>query len=568
MPPVFTLQTVDQGHQAHLFRLPIELRQRIYQYVLTPTHVHIERKVDYRLTPDGIRIAGSIRRSSRQTTAVPAEDDNALSWPEWHCRKIFVDPSTSFEINDRDTRRDARRALFNIYHCRSQRSGGPSAVPPGYMDHEHCSGNMEQVAFSGSNMLGLMMTCQWAYNDARNHGLTTGESAAVGFTPFLTRNSTQLELGSHNLHFSDLQDVVCWTSLVTPQLSESLSKLSVHVDDIWSPYWRMFCQVHLQPWARSCFTPWEWHPNDRHASITFYHNHTTHDLANAQGDQEDRDEVAEALASTWVVPNIQFDSDFEGGSSWSTKFRMSALRGRAGGPLDLRLSFPTFLRRESSPPLSRTDHASFKIFDHRRWLSERHYDKPIAEKYGPWRVGERRPTAIHRPTQTRRGRYPETMSEMEYTLLSKEYVTYMMQVKRWFDENPDARDSPEWAQNQREYDRLFVDTFLQSRRLKSLDGVHPQLGMLDNCQGFEKFEIDFYGDANSPGTVQEVQNYATEIWREGLQERFTGRGWTSSNGLEKVESLFWNIGPHPEVNFTRWADPDGNMRGLNMDEAW
>ncbi|ETS82957.1 hypothetical protein PFICI_04833 [Pestalotiopsis fici W106-1] len=579
----FTLPTVDQGKQSHLFRLPIELRQRIYQYVLTPAHVHIERKVDYKLTLSGIRIAGSVRTSNRSTTEDRVDSQRLFHRtqpsPRWNCEKIFVDPSTSFEINDRETRQDARKALFNIYYCRSQKPGGPSAVPPGYLDHEDCSGDKEQVAFLGSNMLGYLMTCQWAYNDCRAHGITT--DSAVAFTPYLSRDVEKLELGSHTLHFSDLQDIVCWTGLVTPQLSESLSKLSVHVDTMDSPYWSRFCKSYLQPWAPSCFEPWEWEPKDKYAdSITFYHNHTTHDLAIMNGDQEDRDEIAEALASTWVVPNIQFNST---SGSGSTKFRMSALRGRSGGPLNLRLSFPIFLRRkeprfnqcledpDGEPqgcldlpiPHSELEHESANFFNHRRWLAERHGEMPITEKLGQY-------SNSYDPSLED---YTDSMCEMESTLLCQGNLLALVMYKRWFAEHTDETAFLLREQTQREYDRMFADTFLQSRKTRPrndeiLNQIHPQLHFMDNCQGLEQFEMDFYGDAHSPGKVQNIQNDATEIMREGLQERFTGRGWTSSDESLTLESLFWNIGPHPEVNFTGWADPSGNMTDLNMDQNW
>lgn len=245
----FVLPAVDQD--TPLFRLPTELRRRIYQYMLTPSHVHIERKVDYKLTKSGIEVInpGPVTRSKSQRRR--AEDESVdmmdLWWSgqpsnHWTCKRIILDQKTRFKINDSASRQDARNALFNVYYCQSQRPGGPSAVPPGYLDHESCRGDREQTPFFGSNLDGLLMTCQWAYMDVRSVGNSVDRSAKV-FTPNLSRNDARLELGTHNLHFSDLQDLTCFTELVSLELSESLSNLSVHIDSMESPYWKTFVSL-------------------------------------------------------------------------------------------------------------------------------------------------------------------------------------------------------------------------------------------------------------------------------------------------------------------------------------
>ncbi|KAI4602435.1 hypothetical protein KJ359_009678 [Pestalotiopsis sp. 9143b] len=589
----FALPAVDQD--TPLFRLPTELRRRIYQYMLTPSHVHIERKVDYKLTKSGIEVInpGPVTRSKSQRRR--AEDESVdmmdLWWSgqpsnHWTCKRIILDQKTRFKINDSASRQDARNALFDVYYCQSQRPGGPSAVPPGYLDHESCRGDREQTPFFGSNLDGLLMTCQWAYMDARSVGNSVDRSAKV-FTPNLSRNDARLELGTHNLHFSDLQDLTCFTELVSLELSESLSNLSVHVDSMESPYWKTFCQTYLQPWSRISLMPWE--PNEKTAPISFYHNHTTHDLANPH-EPDHQAEVAEALASTWVVPNIQVHS---ARGAWSTKFRMSALKARSGGPINLRLSFPMFLRRDEPQysqcldnperrptgcrdlpvPHSEMDHTTIMPFNQRRWLSERHDKRPIAKAEMDWNGDMAyEHLGLEEPRRLYPG-HPEKLCEMEYTSLYDSGMDYLVRLKMWFDRNPEEKGSAEWRQRQGDFDQQFRSMFLRSRNTVPrndvlLHGVHWRIDFLDNCQGLEDLEMDFYGDGQSPGTVQEFRSHATELFRDGLKERFTGRGRTSSDGSQTVESTFWNIGPHPEPFFAGWADPDGNMRGLNMDEEW
>lgn len=589
----FALSAVDQD--TPLFRLPTELRRRIYQYMLTPSHVHIERKVDYKLTKSGIEVIkpGPVTRSKSQRRR--PEDDSVdmmdLWWSgqpsnQWTCKRIILDDKTRFKINDSASRQDARNALFNVYYCQSQRPGGPSAVPPGYLDHESCRGDKEQTQFFGSNLDGLLMTCQWAYMDVRSVGNSVDRSAKV-FTPNLSRNDTRLELGTHNLHFSDLQDLTCFTELISPELSESFSNLSVHVDSMESPYWKTFCQTYLQPWSRISLLPWE--PNEKTAPISFYHNHTTHDLASPH-EPDHQAEVAEALASTWVVPNIQVHS---ARGAWSTKFQMSALKARSGGPINLRLSFPMFLRRDEPQfsqcldnperrptgcrdlpvPHSEMDHTTIMQFNQRRWLSERHDRRPIAKAEMNWNGDMAwEHLDLEGPRRLHPG-HPEQRCEMEYTTLYDSGMDYLVKQKVWLERNPEKKGSAEWRQHQADFDHQFRSMFLRSRNTVPrndtlLHGVHWRIDFLDSCQGLADLEMDFYGDGQSPGTVQEFRSHATELFREGLKERFTGRGWTSSDGSQTFESTFWNIGPHPEPFFAGWADPDGNMRGLNMDEEW
>lgn len=634
-----TLPAVSQSAHTLLFRLPYELRHRIYEYILTPCHLHIERRVEYELTNEGIKIiqptqAGLQARSPSGTATGPEtqqfsipgasprdsqedqhkgesggesnsdnedtsdDEDIGDEYSEsdefgsaWNCEKLFLDTKSpefmEISADGQCTRQQAMTRLFRIYYCCSQKPDGPSAVPPGYLDHQGCEYHEEQQDFEGSPLSGFKATCQWAYNEVLT--VTAKGARDIDQLSLLPRNRTNLELGSHTLHFSDLKDLACFSGLIPEELSESFHSLSVHIPSMNNKFWAYFCDVYLQPWSRISLSHWLESPEDKIARITFYHNHTTHDLADPtitglgwSGSPMGRCEIAEALASSWVVPNIQISAP---SSSWSTKFRMAALKLRAGSPLDLRLSFPIFLRREEPRGFPEANIPRREWFDSRRWLAENFGDSPIAEEERrdtlrlTWRGDETRDNTASMTSLPEEQWYPQpgqhdTMCEMERDICYRtEAMRELIGLRLWLDAHRDSGDRNEYSSHLAEYDRSFQDTFLRKRRDfppydKLLANVNPDMDLLDHCQGLEGLEIDFFGDAHSPGTVKQIQSVGTTLLRDGLVERFTGRAWRPQEGLGDPVSVFWDIGPHPEPNFTGWADPNNNMVGMNLDDAW
>ncbi|KAH6659373.1 hypothetical protein BKA67DRAFT_544266 [Truncatella angustata] len=384
---------------------------------------------------------------------------------------------------------------------------------------------------------------------------------------------------------------------------------------MYNEYWPYFCNIYLRPWSRITLSDWLRDPLDKTANITFYHNHTTHDLADptVSGDEEwhgwgertGRREIAEALASDWVVPNIQIQSS--SGNSWSTKFRMSALNQREGGPLDLRLSFPLFLHREElqsrycldsmngweedprdcrliSNPHSESEHHNPNWFDSRRWLSERHGEMTIAKREQRktlrplWHGCEDGDNTAEQALLEDEEEWlqpgsPHCICEMEQQLcLTTWQMNEILELKIWLKAH-EGQGHEDWLTKLCLFEKSFQENFLAKRRdapghVALLRHVHPSLQHMDDCQGLESLDIDFFGDALSPGTAKEIHTTATSIFRDGLVERFTGREWRGRENLERPVSVFWDIGPHPEPNFTRWADPNHNMDGLNMDDRW
>lgn len=666
----FTLPAMSQIEGSHLFRLPYELQRIIYQHVLTATHVHVERKMEYELTSEGIKITKLKPHDQSTTTSqtvdtkldqIPNEgtssrygtnqerklenrsdedssndltgndmesaDDDWRNSPSeeydngeelpygWNFSKLYPDSnSTEFlEVCDNTdfTPRNVRNKLFSVYYCRSKRVGGPSAVPPGYLDHEACTYDQDQTLFEGSTIAGFRATCQRAYIETLDFAVSKDPHGGL-LPSSSSRGQTGSELASQILHFSNLQDLLCFTNLISEEVAESIHSLSVHVPSLNNDYWTYFCNVFLQPWSRISLSDWISDPIDKSARITFYHNHTTHDLADPtiaghdarDGDPTGRCEIAEALASNWVVPNIQVRQIGPRGCDWSTKFRMAALKLRAGSPMDLRLSFPIFLRKEeryshhcldgmgsrhdepqsgedAPTPTAEEEDSRQDWFDDRSWISGILSDAPIVQEErckvifpsGCDQLG------IHNQQGNLIPNYQwptgaDSMSVMESHLVSStSEMKEMIKIRMWLQANQDANHHDVYTSALAEYERLFHDTFLKKRRdvqgrVKLLSHVHTAMTAMDECQGLEKLEIDFYGDGHSPGVAKEFNSVGTSILRDGLVERFTGRAWCPRGSLNDPVSVFWDTGPHPEPNFYGWADPNNNMDGFNLDPAW
>lgn len=209
-------------------------------------------------------------------------------------------------------------------------------------------------------------------------------------------------------------------------------------------------------------------------------------------------------------------------------------------------------------PHKKDDHYRLDWFDDRRWLAENYGIMPVADR-------DREETSLS-PCF-------DKMSQMESELVSE--TTAMMDLieeRSWLDAHEDSDNHEEYASHLAAYDRSFQDTFLKKRRdvpgrRQLLADVHRAMADLDECQGLEDLEIDFFGDAHSPSVVKTFHSAGTTILRNGLVERFTGRDWRPHEGLEDPISVFWDIGPHPEPNFVGWANPDGTT-GLNLDDDW
>lgn len=439
-----------------LFRLPLEVRLEIYSYLITDEILHVQPLGPYTINRDDKAVFST-------------ELDNVLRGAEEQLYLEYME-SAFEEVRPVKQQRPSRTTfgpldlvsntgywhLFRIYCCTSRQTfESATACPPGYHDHADCCPNDMPISPA------IRRTCRQAFEET------------TGLATDLTRRVA--------LQFASVQDVMAFSMLLSDNQRESIRHIRVNHDGFGesSAHFEYFCNTFATPWdRRSVQHALDGSERNDKARISFYYNNSVGDLEH---------EPEKALASSWVVANIQLEWAPVSGtwSSWSTRFDLSTLRARA--PLSVKLALPQLLMRD---------------------------DQGMIHPYE---------TSMYEEAT---GQYLGRDDEGFLSVAERAVVNRLdLRALLWTRKAIDACENPEQRRElQRSYAELFRVSFAQSNQAPTWSA----LSSLWQCQHFESFDIDFYDDDGLRSTM------ALEIAREGLKHRFETR----------------DIGPHPCLFFT------------------